>query len=93
MKHTPYGDNTGLSTHELICALMGRLDASNSLFSLLALMIEMSDRLSIRKQYKMAGSLRDAASLIEQRSGVRDLVDLMALMPEIASTIDERPTP
>jgi hypothetical protein len=67
MFHNPYGDNTGLTTPELICALSGRLDATDSLFSVLALMVVMSDELSINKRCRMACSLRDAADMIEER--------------------------
>ena len=67
MFHNPYGDSTGLSTNELICALAGRLDATDSLFSVLALMVVMSDELSISKRCRMACSLRDAAAMIEER--------------------------
>jgi hypothetical protein len=94
MKHDPYGDHTGLTTNELICAVIARVDASNCLFTLLALMVEASDGLSISSQYRMAATLRDAASMIEKRSGVRDLVGLLASMPEITPTTDEtRPSP
>jgi hypothetical protein len=65
MFHNPYGDNTGLTTNELVCALVGRIDASDSLLALLALMVGMSDELPIDKRYRMACSLRDAAEMVE----------------------------
>jgi hypothetical protein len=91
MKHDPYGDHFRVSTNELICAVFARVDAPNSLHTLLALMVEMSSELPIRKQYLMAGTLRDAASMIEKRSGVRDLIDLLALRSEIAADEKTRP--
>jgi hypothetical protein len=89
MKHDPYGDHFEASTNELLCAVFGRVDALDSLHTLLALMVEMSDGLSIKKQYLMAGTLHDAATLIQERPGVRDLLDLLALRPEIAPATDE----
>jgi hypothetical protein len=71
MFHSPYGDNTGLTTNELICALVGRIDASDSLLALLGLMVGMSDELPIDKQYRMACSLRDAAGMVEERAMTR----------------------
>jgi hypothetical protein len=68
MRHDPFGDNTGLTTPELICALVSRFDASHSLFTLLALQIEMSHALPIDKQCRMAATLRDAADLIEKKA-------------------------
>jgi hypothetical protein len=77
MLHRPHADPFEASTHELICALLGRLDSSDCLFSMLALMIEMSDHhMPIKKQWLMAGSLRDAADMIEQRPAVRELISL-----------------
>ena len=67
MFHDPHGDHPGISTNELICALLNRLDAPRSLFSLLALMVELSEELSIERQYRMAATLHDAADMIEQR--------------------------
>lgn len=67
MLHNPNSDNTGLTTNELICVLSGRLDATDSLFSLLALMVVMADELPINKRCRMACSLRDAADMIEER--------------------------
>jgi hypothetical protein len=64
MRHEPF---SGISTNVLICALLKRFDASDSLFSLLALMVEMSSDLSSDKRCRMACSLRDAADLIEER--------------------------
>jgi hypothetical protein len=79
MLHDPYGDHLGISTNELICALIGRVDASNSLFSLLALMVGVSSELSIERQWRLAASLHDTAELIEARPPVRDFVDLLKL--------------
>jgi hypothetical protein len=73
MLHAPNSDNLGISTNELICALVNRLDAPASLFSLLALMVETSDALPISKQYRMAQSLFDAGELILERPAVRSL--------------------
>jgi hypothetical protein len=67
MRHSPNSDNTGLSTNELACALMNRLDAPNCLHSLLALMVVMSGDLPIDRLCRMACSLRDAADMIEER--------------------------
>jgi hypothetical protein len=68
MRHEqPHGDNTGLTTNELVCALVSRFDAPNSLFSLLALQLEMSHALPIHNQLCMAATLRDCADLIEER--------------------------
>jgi hypothetical protein len=68
MRHEqPHGDNTGMTTNELACALMNRLDAPNCLHSLLALMVVMSDELTIERRCRMACSLRDAADMIEER--------------------------
>ena len=75
MKHRPYGDNTGLTTNELVCVLMSRLDASSCLISLLALMIEVSDELPVDNQWKIAGSLHDAARIIEERPMVGAWMD------------------
>jgi hypothetical protein len=81
MKHDPYGDNIRLTTAELTCALMARIDASDCLLTLLALMIEASGALPVDRQWRMAGSLRDAAQMIEARPKVRGLVDLLKLTP------------
>ena len=62
-----HGDDLPLSTGELICALMGRLDAHKQLFSLLALMVEESGRLSVRDQFLMVGTLFDAANIVGDR--------------------------
>ncbi len=67
MFHDPYSDHLGISTNELICVLMRRLDAPRSLFSLLALMIELSEEMSEERQGRMAATLHDAAEMIEQR--------------------------
>jgi hypothetical protein len=67
MRHEPFGDHPGISTNELICLLMKRLDAHASLFALLALMAEAADELPINQRCRMACSLRDAADLIEER--------------------------
>ena len=64
MRHEPF---SGISTNVLICALLKRFDASDSLFSLLALMVEMSGELPIEKRCRMASSLRDAADMIEEK--------------------------
>ncbi|MGZ6316308.1 MAG: hypothetical protein ACXWNQ_03535 [Anaerolineales bacterium] len=77
MLHSPHADPFRATTHELICALIGRLDTTDCLFSLLALMIEMSDHTSIKRQWLMAGSLRDAAEMMEERPAVRDLIALL----------------
>jgi hypothetical protein len=63
MRHEPFG---GISTNELICLLLKRFDGSDSLFALLALMVEMSDRLSINKRCRWACTLRDAADRVEE---------------------------
>jgi hypothetical protein len=47
---------------------MSRFDASNSLFTLLALQLEMSHALPIDNQLRMAATLRDCADMIEQRA-------------------------
>jgi hypothetical protein len=74
MLHQPYSDNFKATTSELICAVVNRLDAPASLFSLLALIAEMSGELPIDRQWRTAQSLRDAAEVIEQRPAVRDWV-------------------
>ena len=48
MLHDPHADPFKATTHELICALIGRLDTSNSLHALLALMVEMSVHIPVR---------------------------------------------
>jgi hypothetical protein len=73
MFHDPHGDHLGITTNELICVLMSRLDASRGLFSLLALMVELSEELAIESQDRMAATLHDAADLIQQRPSVRRL--------------------
>lgn len=85
MLHSPDTDPFKATTNELICALIGRLDTSNSLHALLALMVEMSEHIPVKKQYRMAGSLRDAASMIEQRPAVRDLIALLGAFERQAS--------
>lgn len=81
MFHEPYGDHFGVSTNELICAVMSRADASNSLFSLLALMVEMSDALPIEKQFRVACTLDDASAMIRERPAVRGWTDRLGLTP------------
>jgi hypothetical protein len=71
MRHEPFGDHPGISTNELIFVLMKRLDAHDSLFALLGLMVEMADELPINKRCRMACSLRDCADMIEQRALVK----------------------
>jgi hypothetical protein len=85
MKHSPHGDSLGISTNELICILMSRADASSSMFSLLGLMIEMSDEMSIQKQYLTAECLKDAAHLIEDRPAVQDFKLALALAEGVTS--------
>ena len=85
MLHSPHGDPFKASTNELICALIGRLDTSNGLHALLALMIEMSDHMPIKKQWHMAGSLRDAADMIEARLAARELISLLGALDEARS--------
>jgi hypothetical protein len=65
-------DVSRLTTGALICELVGRTDATQSLFGLLGLMVAVSDDLSSDRRWRMAGSLRDAAELIEQSSRVDD---------------------
>jgi hypothetical protein len=77
MLHDPHGDPLGISTAELACMLMSRLDAPQVLFSLLALMIELADEMPIDRQYRIAGSLRDAADTIEQKPHARELAILL----------------
>lgn len=72
MLHKPKLDDVPLSTNELICVLANRLDAPSSLFSLLALLSEVSDNLSCERQFRMAGTLRDAADMISARQVVRE---------------------
>jgi hypothetical protein len=72
MLHAPNSDNLPITTNELVCVLVNRLDAPSSLFSLLALMTEVSDALPIDRQYRMAATLRDAADMIEARPVVRE---------------------
>jgi hypothetical protein len=67
MRHEPFDDHPGISTNQLVCELLKRFDASDSLFSLLALMAEMADELPINKRRRMACSLRDCADKIEER--------------------------
>jgi hypothetical protein len=67
MLHDPHGDHIEITTNELICTLVSRFDAEQSLFTLLALQIEVSDALSINNQLRMAATLRDAADMIEER--------------------------
>ena len=67
MRHEAFDDHPGISTNELICALLARLDAKDSLFGLLALMVVMADELSINNRCRMANSLRDAADMVEER--------------------------
>jgi hypothetical protein len=92
MLHNPHGDNTGLSTHELICALSSRLDASDALFSLLALLAETSTELTIDRQRRLAASLHDLAETIEQRPAVRNWIDFLRSMIKTAPT-ETRPAP
>jgi hypothetical protein len=80
MRHE-HGDNTGMTTNELISVLVSRTNAPSCLFSLLALMTEVSVELPIERQYMIAGSLRDAAEIIEQRPEVRDWADRLGLAP------------
>jgi hypothetical protein len=92
MKHSPHGDDTGLTTGQLVCVLVSRIDASDSLFSLLALLAESSEELSVDRQRRLAASLHDLGNLIEQRPPVRGWVDFLKAMT--APTTDEtRPTP
>jgi hypothetical protein len=79
MRHEPHGDNLGISTNELICTLVSRVDAPNSLFSLLALLTEVAVELPVHRQYLMAATLHDAAQMIEQRPEVRDWADRLGL--------------
>jgi hypothetical protein len=81
MLHVPRPYDLPYTTHELVAALMNRLDTHECLHSLLALMVGMSGELSISRQYRMAGSLRDAASMIEHRPAVHDLANFLELMP------------
>jgi hypothetical protein len=67
MFHDPNGDHLEISTNELVCVLINRLDAPRSLFSLLGLMVEMSEALPIDRKWRMACTLRDAAAMIEER--------------------------
>ena len=71
MFHDPNGDHLGISTNELICVLVARFDAHDSLFALLALMVEAADELPIHKRCRVACSLRDCADIIEQRALVK----------------------
>ena len=64
MRHES-SDHLGLTTNQLICALVARIDAQDSLFSLLALMIEQASMLPIERQCRLAGTLRDAADIVE----------------------------
>ena len=77
MRHEPFDH---MDTNQLISMLMNRIDAPNCLHSLLALMVVGSEELSIKRQYLMAGSLRDVAEMIERRPEVRDLADRLRLM-------------
>jgi hypothetical protein len=77
MLHAPNSDNTGLTTNELICAVVNRIDAPDCLHSILALMIEASDALPINKQFRMAATLDDAATMIRERPAVRGFIDLL----------------
>jgi hypothetical protein len=87
MKHDPYGDHFAASTNELICTVLARVDASDCLHSLLALMVEESSELSSSKQWRMACSLRDVAAVIEERPAVRAWIELaLALTNERATT-------
>jgi hypothetical protein len=65
--HDPHGDHPEITTNELIAVLMSRFDASDCLFTLLALMVEASHGLPINNQFRMACTLRDAADLLEER--------------------------
>jgi hypothetical protein len=85
MLHAPNTDNTGLTTHELICALVHRLDAPDCLHSMLALMVEASDALPISKQVRTAGSLIDAAGMILERPAVQGWAGRLGLNKEGAS--------
>jgi hypothetical protein len=67
MFHDPNGDHLGISTGELVCVLINRLDAPDCLFSLLGLMVEVSNDLPNDRQWRMACTLRDAAAMIEER--------------------------
>src|SRR5882724_11606941 len=77
MRHEPFDH---MDTNQLISMLINRIDAPNCLHSLLALMVVGSEELSIKRQYLMAGSLRDVAEMIERRPEVRDLADRLRLM-------------
>ena len=59
-------DDLGLSTNELICVLMRRVDCSRSLFALLALIVEESSARPIGERIHTAEPLRDAADAIEK---------------------------
>lgn len=75
MFHDPNTDHFKATTNELICAIVNRIDTPDCLHSLLGLMVGMSDRLPINKQYHMAATLSDAALMIVERPEVRDWVD------------------
>jgi len=80
MLHAPNPDNFKATTSELISAVIHRLDAPNSLHSLLALMVEASDALPINKQFRMAATLDDAATMIRERQAVRGWASHLGLM-------------
>ena len=93
MRHEPFGDHPGISTNQLICELLSRVDTSNSLHALLALMVGTSDELPIKRQYLMACTLHDAALMIERRPEVRDWADRLGLSPAYCEALSHVDSP
>lgn len=62
------------TTSELICTLASRFDAVDDMFILLGLMIEVSAAFPGDRQYRIAATLHDVASVIEARPEVQAYV-------------------